>query len=87
MQRVLYWDKFSRPAVTPRNGTSIDYWWFDEIKAARLENLETSPHDSSKEQAGSSSGTGLAMALGVLMIVGIGATVALKRRRQGKLQQ
>jgi len=36
--RVLYWDKFSRPAVIPRQGTSIeDYWWFDAAKAARLE--------------------------------------------------
>lgn len=34
--RVLYWDKFSRPAVTPKNGTSISYWWFDEAKAAAL---------------------------------------------------
>jgi hypothetical protein len=23
--------------VTPRSGTSIDYWWFDPVKAARLE--------------------------------------------------
>ena len=35
--RTLYWDKFSRPAVTPRRGTSTDYWWFDAEKAARLE--------------------------------------------------
>ena len=36
-QRLLYWDKFSRPETTTKNGTSIDYWWFDEAKAARLE--------------------------------------------------
>jgi microcin C transport system substrate-binding protein len=35
--RALYWDKFSRPEVTPRRGTSTDYWWFDEAKASRLE--------------------------------------------------
>ena len=35
--RLLYWDKFSRPETTTKNGTSIDYWWFDEAKAARLE--------------------------------------------------
>ncbi len=34
--RILYWDKFSRPAVTPRQGTATTYWWFDAEKAARL---------------------------------------------------
>ncbi len=34
--RILYWDKFSRPAVTPLQGTSTSYWWYDEEKAARL---------------------------------------------------
>ncbi len=34
--RVLYWDKFSRPAVTPRRGTATAYWWYDQDKAARL---------------------------------------------------
>ncbi|MFQ6023652.1 MAG: ABC transporter substrate-binding protein, partial [Acidiferrobacterales bacterium] len=37
VQRILSWDKFSRPEVTPRRGTSIDYWWFDSAKSARLE--------------------------------------------------
>lgn len=36
-QRILSWDKFSRPEVTPRSGTSINYWWYDEAKAGRLE--------------------------------------------------
>ncbi len=85
MQRVLYWDKFSRPAVTPRNGTSIDYWWFDEAKAARLENARKSQPDSTTEQAGS--GTSLTMVLGVLVIAGVGVIVVLKRRRQGKAPQ
>ncbi|MDX1433291.1 MAG: extracellular solute-binding protein [Gammaproteobacteria bacterium] len=34
--RILYWDKFSRPAITPDQGTDIDYWWFDEAKATQL---------------------------------------------------
>ena len=34
--RILYWKKFSRPEVTPKNGTSPSYWWFDEAKAAAL---------------------------------------------------
>ncbi len=37
VQRILYWDKFSRPEITSKNGTSINYWWFDTAKAQRLE--------------------------------------------------
>ncbi len=37
VDRILYWDKFSRPEVTPDDGTEISYWWFDPAKAARLE--------------------------------------------------
>lgn len=36
VDRWLYWDKFSRPEVTPDQGTSTTYWWYDEEKAARL---------------------------------------------------
>ncbi len=35
--RTLYWNKFSRPAITPMKGTSTGLWWFDEAKAAKLE--------------------------------------------------
>ena len=35
-QRLLYWDKFSRPDVTPKSGTSITLWWFDDAKAEAL---------------------------------------------------
>jgi len=35
--RILYWDKFSRPALVPKNGTSIDTWWFDADKARALD--------------------------------------------------
>jgi microcin C transport system substrate-binding protein len=35
--RVLYWDKFSRPEVTPDSGTSTSLWWYDPGKAERLE--------------------------------------------------
>ena len=37
IDRILYWDKFSRPEVTPHRGTGIDYWWFDEAKARALQ--------------------------------------------------
>jgi microcin C transport system substrate-binding protein len=37
VDRILYWNKFSRPGITPKNGTSTDYWWYDEDRAAKLE--------------------------------------------------
>ncbi len=36
-QRLLYWDKFSRPEKLAKFGTSYSLWWFDSAKAARLE--------------------------------------------------
>jgi microcin C transport system substrate-binding protein len=35
-QRILYWNKFSRPETTSKDGTSTTYWWYDADKAARL---------------------------------------------------
>ncbi len=36
VDRILYWDKFSYPAVIPRMGTDISMWWWDEEKAEAL---------------------------------------------------
>ncbi len=36
-QRIVYWDKFGRPEITPYKGVSIDAWWFDPDKAAALD--------------------------------------------------
>ncbi len=35
--RVLYWDKFSRPAVIPDRGASLFTWWVDPVKERNLE--------------------------------------------------
>lgn len=37
VDRVLYWDKFGRPAITPSQGIQFDAWWIDAGKAATLE--------------------------------------------------
>ncbi len=64
VDRFLFWDKFSRPAVTPARGTSIDLWWFDAAKAARLEaRLATADAAEAikqgvKENAASAQGSG-----------------------------
>jgi microcin C transport system substrate-binding protein len=34
--RVLYWDKFGRPTVSPRNALGFDTWWVDAQKEATL---------------------------------------------------
>ncbi len=39
--RVLSWNKFSRPGVIPNRGTSTDYWWIDEAKAQALDRRGT----------------------------------------------
>lgn len=35
--RILYWDKFSRPAIIPDQGASLFTWWVDPVKEKRLE--------------------------------------------------
>ncbi len=34
--RVLYWDRFSRPEVPARSGVLLSRWWYDAEKAQRL---------------------------------------------------
>ncbi|MBL4614237.1 MAG: ABC transporter substrate-binding protein [Magnetovibrio sp.] len=35
--RLVYWNKFSRPAIVPMQGSQIGTWWYDETKAAKLD--------------------------------------------------
>ena len=52
--RILYWDKFSRPDVALKNGVMTDRWWFDDAKVAALssamkgENLAGAPEDGTQ---------------------------------------
>jgi len=78
-QRVLYWDKFSRPTVTPRNGTSFNYWWWDKTKAARLEQQRSEQPQSVNGETGTMPGAGFA--LGGLAIIGIFGLILFRRRR------
>ena len=34
--RIVFWDKFGRPEITPLNGPSVLYWWIDKEKADSL---------------------------------------------------
>jgi microcin C transport system substrate-binding protein len=83
VQRILYWDKFSRPRVTPRTGTSISYWWFDEVKAARLERERGSESQVTGDRKGRVPGIGLTLT--ALLGIGIVGFLVLRRvwRRTG----
>ena len=35
--RILYWDKFSRPSTPIRSGVMTARWWYDPVKAAALQ--------------------------------------------------
>jgi microcin C transport system substrate-binding protein len=39
--RVAYWDRFGRPAVTPKYGLGFNFWWVDPARAAALESKKS----------------------------------------------
>lgn len=59
--RILYWDKFSRPAVIPKRGTSTGFWWYDEKKAAALQ--EARSREVQSDGSGESDTPGLTTTL------------------------
>ncbi|QEX15154.1 ABC transporter substrate-binding protein [Hypericibacter terrae] len=40
--RVVYWNKFSRPAISPKYDLGLDTWWVDPVKAAALASKQSS---------------------------------------------
>lgn len=40
--RVAYWDKFDRPAISPRYGIDLYSWWIDPVKAERVRTRQRS---------------------------------------------
>jgi len=36
--RVAYWDKFSRPKLSPKYDLGFDFWWYDSEKSKNLKN-------------------------------------------------
>ena len=49
VDRFAFWDKFGYPPQPPTNGTSPDYWWWDEDKSRRLEGTQTPAQTSRLE--------------------------------------
>lgn len=38
--RLAYWNKFGKPATTPKYGLGFDGWWYDKEKAQKLSTLQ-----------------------------------------------
>ena len=57
--RVLYWDKFSRPAAPVRHGVMTERWWFNAAKAAQLERAKSADVSLSVDQDSDTSRPGL----------------------------
>lgn len=85
--RVLYWKKFSRPEITPKDGTAIDYWWYDLEKAEALEArrpqlVEANLEEMEAEREGPSALVIVAALAGLLLVGGWVARRAVTRGRR-----
>ena len=81
VQRILYWDKFSRPTITPKTGTSIAYWWFDPAKDARLEQALGAQAHLGERRAHATPGLGIVLA--VLACVALAGYFVFRRVWRG----
>ncbi len=66
--RVLYWDKFSYPAVSPKRGVQFDTWWFDDAKAAGLAAAMSGERSESALAGRPATGTIVAVVAGLGLI-------------------
>ena len=67
--RTLYWDKFSRPQATSQRGSSINWWWYDEAKAARLAELRGKSPEPGSAERNERPGTTATLAAGFAIIL------------------
>jgi microcin C transport system substrate-binding protein len=79
VQRILHWDKFERPGITPRSGTSIAYWWFDAVKAAGLEQLRKAQPQPQPADRNDGAMPGLGIALAVVVGAGLAGFFVFRR--------
>ena len=48
--RVAYWNKLSRPAISPKYDLGFDFWWFDQNKDEDLSNIKPSKNEKIKNK-------------------------------------
>ena len=48
--RVAYWNKISRPEVSPKYDLGFDFWWFDPKKAKNLDVISSSKSDEENKK-------------------------------------
>jgi len=48
--RVAYWDKLSRPSVSPKYDLGFDFWWYDPNKAENIGNITIPENEKNVQQ-------------------------------------
>ena len=87
-ERILYWDKFSKPEKTAKNGVDIRHWWYDAQKDRQLslQRKQTLPSSGVKEQSLGTLGSVMAF-IGLFVVVGMFIYFFwLQGRRRGSVQ-
>ena len=81
VDRLLFWDKFDRPQVVPTNGTSTNFWWFDDAKAATLADARAS-FSAELPDTGTKGGRDFVAAV-MIGLLALAAIIGLRRLRRG----
>jgi len=76
--RVLYWDKFSRPPDPVRSGAMVGRWWYDANKAAQLEQAKRTDTSLLESDDGSDR-PGFVWALVALIGIGLIGWIVFRR--------
>ena len=48
--RVAYWNKISRPEVSPKYDLGFDFWWFDPKKAKNMDVISSPISDEENKK-------------------------------------
>ncbi len=79
--RVLYWNKFSRPTIPVKVGVMVNRWWYDPVKAANLLALRADDPGSGSSR-NSPSKTSSRLWWGLLLVLLAGSWLLWHDRRR-----